>query len=646
MVLTTLLISLAATASQSASEQASEKSVALEAYGRLPSLEDVAISPDGSKLAYVHTDNDTRILAVTSLATREVIHGLRLGDTKLRGIAWADDDRLLLTISKTDVPVGLLGEPSEWFMLDVYDIKKNSQTSVPRLGDFGHSTDRTMNVIWGQIVTRRIDGHTVLFVPGVYVSQSMLPALFRIDLDNGIERIIRKGDRWTDRWLVDEGGAIAAEQSYFDKDQRWSIRAAQGGRLREVASGSAAIEHPELLGFGPQPNALLVSLIEQGDPVWRLLSLDDGKLGPPLAERRALESPILDRRTQRMIGGVHIADDARYVFFEPTMQQRWDSILQAYAGEHVRFVSASDDFKRIVVRVEGMKDGFRYVLVDLTTRHAALIGDVYSGISGPLETRRITYTAGDGLDIPAYLTLPRGREPKALPLVVLVHGGPAARDTAEFDWWSQAFADQGYAVLRPNFRGSSLNWRFLSAGFGEWGRKMQSDLSDGVRDLVKRDIVDAARVCIVGGSYGGYAALAGVTLDPGVYRCAISVAGPADLKRFLEWQQEKTAYGRRVALRYWDRFMGVTGPDDPLIVSISPIKHLDALTVPVLLIHGRDDTVVPYEQSSVMYEAMRKAGKHVDMITLKKEDHWLSRSETRLQMLKSSVAFLRATNPP
>jgi dipeptidyl aminopeptidase/acylaminoacyl peptidase len=158
--------------------------------------------------------------------------------------------------------------------------------------------------------------------------------------------------------------------------------------------------------------------------------------------------------------------------------------------------------------------------------------------------------------------------------------------------------------------------------------------------------VDPARVCIVGASYGGYAALAGVTLDPGVYRCAVSVAGISDLKRWLDWVNAKNFDRHNMSQRYWDRFMGVSGPSDPVLDTISPIKHLAAVNVPVLLIHGQDDTVVPYEQSSVMFDALRRARKHVEFVTLKHEDHWLSRSETRLQMLRACVAFLRAHNPP
>jgi dipeptidyl aminopeptidase/acylaminoacyl peptidase len=188
-----------------------------------------------------------------------------------------------------------------------------------------------------------------------------------------------------------------------------------------------------------------------------------------------------------------------------------------------------------------------------------------------------------------------------------------------------------------------LNLRFIEAGFGQWGRKMQTDLSDGVRYLAKQGVIDPARVCIVGGSYGGYAALAGVTLDPGVYRRAVSVAGISDLRRFLNWSADKYLSWTQ---RYWDRFMGISGQSDPALIAASPIEHVSAVTVPVLLIHGRDDTVVPFEQSDVMLSALKRAGKSVELVTMKHEDHWLSRSETRLQMLQATVAFLKANNPP
>jgi dipeptidyl aminopeptidase/acylaminoacyl peptidase len=253
----------------------------------------------------------------------------------------------------------------------------------------------------------------------------------------------------------------------------------------------------------------------------------------------------------------------------------------------------------------------------------------------------------DGLDITGYLTVPGGKAAKNLPLVVLPHGGPEGRDTLGFDWWSQALASRGYAVLQPNFRGSEgFGWKFVQAGFGQWGKAMQTDLSDGVRILAKQGTIDPKRVCIVGASYGGYAALAGATMDPGVYRCAASVAGPADLKRMLVDSNSRFESSNNSTLRYWLRFMGADGLKDPDLAAISPAKMADKVEIPLLLIHGKDDTVVPYVQSTIMASAMKKAGKPVELVTLTGEDHWLSRGATRLQMLTSVVDFLEKNNPP
>jgi dipeptidyl aminopeptidase/acylaminoacyl peptidase len=205
-------------------------------------------------------------------------------------------------------------------------------------------------------------------------------------------------------------------------------------------------------------------------------------------------------------------------------------------------------------------------------------------------------------------------------------------------------ASRGYAVLQVNFRGSDgLGKALLEAGYGQWGRKMQSDLSDGVRHLVSQGTVDPKRVCIVGASYGGYAALAGATLDRGVYRCAVSVSGPSDLRRMVDWSSDRNGHTAR---RYWIRFMGAKDLRDPVLGEISPAAFVDKVEIPILMIHGKDDTVVPLEQSRIMAEALKKAGKPHELLVQPGEDHWLSRGDTRLQTLEATVAFLEKHNPP
>jgi dipeptidyl aminopeptidase/acylaminoacyl peptidase len=227
-------------------------------------------------------------------------------------------------------------------------------------------------------------------------------------------------------------------------------------------------------------------------------------------------------------------------------------------------------------------------------------------------------------------------------VVVLPHGGPASRDTLEFDWMAQSFAARGYAVLQPNFRGSTGHGQaFEAAGHGEWGGKMQTDVSEGLAFLAAQGVVDPKRACVVGASYGGYVALAGVTLQQGLYRCAVSYAGVSDLRAL--WQQKARRNGGGTTASGRD-FLTTIGAGADLKTR-SPIVFADRADAPVLLIHGSDDTVVDFEQSAAMEKALKAAGKPVRLVRLPGEDHWVSRAETRAAFLDAAVAFVEANNP-
>ena len=619
---------------------AARETIPLEAFGRLPTLEDVVISPDGTKIAYVTTHDDSRSLLVTPLDAPKVLGGIRVGETKLRQVEWVDDDNLLVTISGTGPPpFGFYGPTREWYQLENFNISKRKLTPLT----FDIPEKRTFNVVTGDTSVRDVSGHPTLFAPGYCVEASTVPCLFSFSYPGLRVRLLSESSQPDTDWLLDESGQIAAEFIYHDEKKLWEIKTRREGHLALAASGSSAIDLPDLIGFSVDGSQLIVRFVENGDGVWKPLALKDNTWGPPLGAGSEFVHVIRDRKTGRIIGGVREVGGSQYIFFDNELQAHWNAVMRAFPDERVRLVSASDDYGRIVLQVFGPKDGYVYELYDWYTHTATKLGAVYEKVQAPAAVRAISYPAADGLTIPGFLTLPPGLPEKGLPLIVFPHGGPAASDTLEFDWWAQAMAAEGYAVLQPNFRGSTLNSTFLEAGFGEWGRKMQTDVSDGVRYLARQGVIDPKRVCIVGASYGGYAALAGVTLESGVYRCAVSVAGISDLRRFRKWIVLNEV---GLSQRYWDRFIGISNKDDPAIAAISPIEHVSAVNVPVLLIHGRDDTVVPYEQSDVMLGALKRAGKSAEMITMKHEDHWLSRSETRLQMLQASVAFLKANNPP
>lgn len=614
----------------------------IDAFGRLPSVQNLALSADGTRLAYTLDVGDGRYVSVYSLSEQRPLLAYRLGDVKLRDIRWADADRLLLYTSATASIMELSGPRREWMMLQVCDVTKRGCRPL----DFRTRDKLTLNTVWGTQFVRRIDGRSVLFTHGIRVESLTKPALFRVDLESLQTKIVEQGDVSSGGWLVGSDGAVAAAIRYSEDARRWTVLAMRDGAWREVAGGQSDVETPRLVGLAPDGDSPIATFLEDGATVWKVLKPADGSWTMPYGDEAARARPLVDELNGRLIG-YGDASNVRYRFVDPEFQHRWDSIVKTFGeGARVSLESWSEDFGAVAVRVFRRNVPPEYHVMDWATRHTRPIGAEYAGVDVAGDVRALTYRAADGFEVPSVLTLPPGREPKSLPLVVLPHGGPAARDTPDFDWWAQALASRGYAVLQPNFRGSSLSWRFISAGFGEWGRKMQTDLSDGVRHLASAGTIDPRRVCIVGGSYGGYAALAGAALDTGVYRCAIAVAGVSDPGRFLAWADYARGRGDGRSMRWWQRFMGASGPKDPSLAAISPVQHADAVTIPVQLIHGKDDTVVPFEQSEAMYRALQKLGKPVELVALKHEDHWLSRSETRTQMLQASIAFLEKNNPP
>uniref|UniRef100_UPI0026EC5CED alpha/beta hydrolase family protein n=1 Tax=Phenylobacterium aquaticum TaxID=1763816 RepID=UPI0026EC5CED len=551
-------------------------------------------------------------------------------------------DHLLITTSTTAYISGVEAPRGEYAQLLDYDLAQGKVRPLMR------GADESLNIIIGTPMVREIKGKTVVIVEGVsFVDNKGVDSLFQLDLKSGSSKIYRTGFKYTKDWVVGGDGEPLAEAEYNQETGAWTLRnrLASGG-WGPLMTRTAPLDHPNLQGLGRTPDSFLISERVKDALVLHEVSASNPTMGEPL--RQDLTGSLIQAAGGGVLLGFAdlVGDEDVYTLLAPADAEAWRKIRRAYKGSRVQLVSWSADRSRIVVRVDPPDDGPSYALVDLKTGRADSIGFLYDDLK-PQDVspvRPIRYKAADGLEITGYLTLPNGRPDRKLPLVVLPHGGPAVRDDPGFDWWSQALASRGYAVLRVNFRGSAGFGRpFMEAGYGQWGRKMQSDLSDGVRFLAAEGTIDPARVCIAGASYGGYAALAGAVLDPKVYRCAVSVSGPADLPAMLATLKGS---GRLEATRYWTRFMGAEDSKDPVLKDISPAAHADQVRIPILLIHGKDDTVVPLAQSLAMERALRAAGKDVQMITLAGEDHWLSRGETRQQMLTSLVAFLEKNNPP
>ena len=353
---------------------------------------------------------------------------------------------------------------------------------------------------------------------------------------------------------------------------------------------------------------------------------------------------LTDDWTGHVIGAAYADDKMEYVYFDPQLEALQRGLERAFANLSVHAVSSDLARDRVIVAVDGPQQPPTYYYLDRTTHQAAELDSSNPGLTlADLgEMKPYPYKARDGLDIHAYLTLPPGSAGKGLPLVVMPHGGPDDRDMLTFDWQAQYFANRGYAVFQPNFRGSSgYGHKFTEAGLQQWGLKMQDDITDGVKKLIADGTVDPKRICIVGGSYGGYAALAGATFTPDLYACAVSFAGVSDLPILLRSDIDEAGKDSKTA-SFWSSRIGSLDNDSEVLRATSPARHADQVKCPILLMHGEGDTTVRIKQSELEYDALKSAGKDVQFIRFPGEDHYFTFADTRIRFLSEVEKFLAA----
>lgn len=617
----------------------------ISAFGSLPAYEFVEVSPSGDRIAYVTVVGEERALLIFNLADMaNPIGGMRVGGVKVRGVDWLGEDKVVVVTSAAQSAAAYGLSRTELSEAQIYDIP----TKVVRSAL--NQTPGVFPKVFAGPYIRTIDGRPSLIIGAAATQSPYGLGLYRINLDTGEGRKFEDPEPSARSYLMSGEGVADVRSDYEERTNKWQLQVKRGGFWRTVWSDDQTLEGPNLVGYGRTPGtAVIYGQPDNRENGYHEINLETGEFSDlPWDDEPAAFIP---HPVTRLLAGAVFSDveGTRYEFNDPAMARIWRSVRAAFPDKRIDLVSFSNDLRQVVIQTEGAGDPGTYQFVDFDTGSAGTVGTTYALTPEQIgELRVVTYKAADGMDIPAYLTLPPGvTDPKGLALVVLAHGGPAARDYPTFDWWAQGIASRGYAVLQPQFRGSDgFGQEHLEAGYGEWGRKMQTDLSDGVRYLAEQGIIDPAKVCIMGASYGGYAAMAGPTLDPGVYRCAVAVAGVSDLRRMVEWSAEKVGERDSTVVEYWNRFMGAERLGDRTLDERSPARQAGRADAPILMLHGWQDTVVPYEQSNRMADALKAAGKPYELIRLEGEDHWLSGAETRQRMLSESVRFLEAHNPP
>ncbi|WP_371867712.1 alpha/beta hydrolase family protein [Duganella guangzhouensis] len=326
------------------------------------------------------------------------------------------------------------------------------------------------------------------------------------------------------------------------------------------------------------------------------------------------------------------------VWFDPV----WAGVQQvvdAALPKRINRLSGNPRGKVLVYSYSDIEPGTWYLLdMKQSAMRPLLQHRVAAAKASMRPMEMMQYAAADGLSIPAFLTRPADGATKA-PLVVLIHGGPTERDYWGWNEEVQLLAARGYAVFQPQFRGSSgFGKRFEQAGYGQWGLAMQDDITAGVRHLISEGIADPARICIVGASYGGYAAMWGLVKTPELYQCGVSFAGVADIEYMFQDDSDRT--DDKVTREMMLSRIGDARTRSVSFDQVSPLKHAERIRAPVLLMHGEDDQRVPLSHGKKMRQALERNGKQVQWLSFEEEGHGLAREENRVLYYRTLLAFL------
>lgn len=468
--------------------------------------------------------------------------------------------------------------------------------------------------------------------------------LYKVKISTGERELIRENNDQVTAWIFDNKDELRMA-SKTNAEGGTDILAINGKEFKTIYSCSV-LETCGISGF-QKGNAKAYLISNKGDAdLTQLLSLD-----PATGETTFLEKDpnnkvdfggaITSDLTKELIGTSYTDDKTKVYFKNKEWEAEYNWLKEQLSDAEINLGASTQDERKFLVYANSDTDPGATYLYDRDKKTLTLQYRPRPKL--PVESlakmQPISFPSTDGLEIPAYLTLPKGIEGKNLPLIVFPHGGPWARDYWGYNPYAQFLANRGYAVLGVNFRGSTgYGKQFLNAGNQEWGEKMQDDLTNGVKHLVNQGIVDAKRVGIMGGSYGGYATLAGLTFTPDVYAAGVSIVGPSNLITLLEsippyWESIRQMFHERMGDPN-------TEAGKAQLMAQSPLFSANKIKVPLMVVQGANDPRVKKAESDQIVVAMRELGLPVEYLCAPDEGHGFNRPENNMAFLAAAEKFL------
>lgn len=600
----------------------------IESFYKLPQFADPSISPDGSHLAFLREVKGRLSLVVMNLATRELKNVAGFDNADVVQSRWLSAERLMYYV--TDRQSGI-GDSNKQGIFAVNRDGSAPFTLGEGLGSYGGTVGANRGLPARADFYRRVrSGNLEDLIAIEFSTAPLRSTLTRVNSRNGLRTPVDSGGLANPvAWALDANDVPRAALTQDGERGAFHIRDSATSPWRKVAEFN--LFEPgvfEPLRFDKAGTLYVHGRIGGRDHA-AIHRFDWTKAAPesePLVSVKGYDIQsglIADAKTDQLIGVRYEAEVEGTFWLDEKWKERQAVVDRALPGKANLLSGIKvDDF--IVVSSYSDTSPPRYYLLDAKVGRLSLLGISRPLVDEKLQSRSdfIRYDARDGLSIPAVLTLPRGREAKGLPLVVLAHGGPYVRGVS-WRWYGdrQFLASRGYVVLEPEFRGSEgYGWRHARAGWKQWGLAMQDDLADGVEALVKRGIVDKNRVCIAGASYGGYATVYGLIKHPEVYKCGVSWVGVTDIEMLytVGWSDTGNFAESRL---YLQKQVGDREADKVQLQATSAVQQAAKLKAPLILAYGKEDVRVPYEHGQKLRDAVRGHNPKVEYIEYAGEGH-------------------------
>lgn len=608
-------------------------------YSRLPLVVKPDLSPNGEQIAFIknYLNPELSVLSVLDLKTNKVKMLVKSDNegVKVNWFRWANDETVIvsLRIARTQGTVKFTETQLVAINIGEDEVKQRNLFR-PKSGRSNEHRSQFQDTVVSFLPD---DPDHILLALDLDVAN--MPSVYRVNINTRSRHRLQRGKMRVRSWMADRQGNVRLGESLSYKTGKASIRY----RLPGEDDWQKMFEHNALeevsitpLGFAKDPNILFYSAYKGDKKALYIMNLTTQK------STLIFEDPdydvdgslIYSTKLNDVVGIRHANSPTGRIYWDENYQHFQASLDKALPDTSNYLIDFSDDEESYLLYTESDFIPGAYFLGNRPKRSLVMLFEQYPGLQdlAPTNHNLVSYTARDGTKIEGYLTLPNGAN-GPIATILHPHGGPGAREYDGFDYWTSFFTNRGYAVFRPNFRGSSgYGKQFANSQMQGWGLTMQDDITDATQWLIDEKIADPNRICIVGASYGGYAAAMATVKSPDLFKCAISFAGVMDLQRLVS--ESRYFLNKKFVKKQ-------IGDDEDDLAARSPYYSAEKINIPMLLLHGEDDRVVEVGQSREMFDELQDLNKDVKYVELKNGDHYLSIQRNRHRVFAEMDTFLK-----